>query len=187
VAKKGAADLLMAMAVLRHEGTPAPITVIGDGPERPRLERLARAERLQVSFRGAQDRDEVRRAMQDASVFCVPSRADENGDREGLGMVFAEAQAMGLPVVSTTSGGIPEVVQHDETGLLVPEKRPDLLARALRRCLEDAELRERFGIAGRHRAVELFDLMEQTARLERLYDEWSTPRHDGPTGVTGWS
>ncbi len=66
----------------------------------------------------------VRDWMARAAVFCVPSVVAASGDAEGFGMVFIEAQAMGLPVVSTLSGGIPEAVKHGETGLLVTERDP---------------------------------------------------------------
>ena len=68
-------------------------------------------------------------------VFCVPSVVAASGDAEGFGMVFIEAQAMGLPVVSTLSGGIPEAVKHGETGLLVTERDPAALAEAILRLL----------------------------------------------------
>ena len=74
----------------------------------------------------------MRDALQRASILCVPSRAAADGDREGLGLVFLEAQAVGLPVVATRSGGIPEAVADGRTGLLVPEASPWELARALR-------------------------------------------------------
>ena len=85
-------------------------------------------------------------------------------------MVFAEAQAMGLPVVGFASGGIPEAVCHGETGLLVPEKNVEELARALVTLLADRPLRQRFARAAQARVAKRFDLQTNTRELELLYD-----------------
>jgi colanic acid/amylovoran biosynthesis glycosyltransferase len=84
-------------------------------------------------------------------------------------MVFIEAQAMGLPVVSTLSGGIPEAVKHGETGLLVTERDPKGLAAALLMLMENDELWQRYSAAGRNRVVAQFDLLRQTERLENVF------------------
>ena len=86
-------------------------------------------------------------------------------------MVFAEAQAMGLPVVSFATGGIPEAVIHGETGLLAPEKDTEQLAKHLLRLLEDTELRQQFAQAGQAHVAANFDLQRNTRQLERIYDE----------------
>jgi colanic acid/amylovoran biosynthesis glycosyltransferase len=111
----------------------------------------------------------VREWMARASVFCVPSVVAASGDAEGFGMVFIEAQAMGLPVVSTLSGGIPEAVKHGETGLLVTERDPVGLATALLVLLENEELWQRYSAAGRTRVVAQFNLLRQTERLENVF------------------
>jgi glycosyltransferase involved in cell wall biosynthesis len=107
--------------------------------------------------------------MARASIFCVPSVVASSGDAEGFGIVFIEAQAMGLPVVSTRSGGIPEAVEDGETGLLVMQNDPDRLAQAICRLLQDGNLWQRFSAAGRKRVVRQFNLAQQTRRLEDLF------------------
>lgn len=178
VAQKGVADLLTAAGALKSQGVSAPVRIIGDGPERARLERLARRLRIEVTFLGGQPREAVRDAMQRAEVLCGPSRTDRTGAREGFGMVYAEAQATGLPVVATASGGIPEAVDHGRSGLLVPEGDPRRLAEALRACLTDAALHARLSAASRPRVLERFDLATQTAKLEALYDRWAGSEHN---------
>jgi len=89
---------------------------------------------------------------------------------EGFGMVFAEAQAMGLPVVSFSSGGIPEAVADGETGLLATESDSKRLAACILRLLEDEELWQRFSQKGQERVRTIFNLKEQTRALESIYE-----------------
>ncbi|MEX2293209.1 MAG: glycosyltransferase [Acidimicrobiales bacterium] len=175
VEKKGVFDLLEAVARLRADGIAPPVEIIGDGPVRADVERFVARERLDVRLRGAQPREEVRAAMQRAAVQCNPSRTAPNGDREGFGMVLAEAQATGLPVVASSSGGMVDAVDDGRTGLLVPEADPVAVSDALRRCLLEDGLHARLSAAARPWVVERFDLARQAAVLEDLYDAWSSP------------
>lgn len=168
---KGCRYLLHAMRRVQAEIPEAQLVVIGDGPLRGGLEALARAELHQVCFLGVQTPEAVRAWMNRAQVFCVPSVTAENGAAEGFGLVFAEAQAMGVPVAGFVSGGVPEAVAHGETGLLVPERQVDRLADAITCLLRDAALWHRFSAAGQRRVRERFDLARQTERLEELYRE----------------
>jgi colanic acid/amylovoran biosynthesis glycosyltransferase len=121
-----------------------------------------------------------------AAVFCVPSAVAASGDAEGFGMVFIEAQAMGLPVVSTLSAGIPEAVRDGETGLLVKERDPRGLAQAILRLLQDDELWLRFSLAGRRNVENHFDLTQQTGRLEKVFERLLAEPHQ--TGAsTAWA
>lgn len=171
VAKKGCTSLLSAMESVQSLHPGVRVVVIGDGPLRSQLEQQAQASRCSVEFLGAQPSAVVRDWMNRARIFCVPSQVTEQRDIEGLGMVFAEAQAMGLPVVSFASGGVPEVVRHGKTGLLAPEKDVEALGKALHRLLDDGELWEKMAIAGQRHIAENFDLAKNTPQLENIYDE----------------
>jgi glycosyltransferase involved in cell wall biosynthesis len=92
---------------------------------------------------------------------------------EGLPMVLLEAMAAGRPVVATPVGGTPELVVDGETGLLVPPRDAQALAAALKRVLDDRELAQRLGEAGRRRVSERFTLARMTGRMLELYDEVS--------------
>ncbi len=168
---KGCRYLLQAMRQVQAEIPHAELVVIGDGPLRGGLEALARSELRQVRFLGAQPPDVVRAWMSRARVLSVPSVTAENGATEGFGLVFVEAQAMGVPVAAFATGGVPEAVAHGETGLLVPERQVVGLAAAIGRLLRDDALWQRCSVAGQRRARQRFDLVRQTERLEALYRE----------------
>jgi len=184
--KKGCEYLLRAMAIVQAARPAVELTIIGDGPLRAQLEELAGSLRINCRFLGAQPADVVRKQLESARVFCVPSVTADNGDSEGLGMVFAEAQAMGVPVVSFEHGGIPEVVQNGVTGVLVPEKDYEALARGLLRYLTDDDFWNQSRIAGIAWIREGMELSVQTAELESIYsDVVSQYRMPGESRVAG--
>lgn len=170
VEKKGVAYLLRAMAAVQRHLPGVRLVIIGDGALRSHLQSLADQLSVRAQFLGQQPPDQVQQWMNRAQVFCGPSIIARSGDAEGFGMVFAEAQAMGLPVVSFATGGIPEAVIHGETGLLAPEKDMDQLTQNLICLLEDTELRQRFARAGQAHVAANFDLQKNTRRLETIYD-----------------
>jgi colanic acid/amylovoran biosynthesis glycosyltransferase len=170
VEKKGCGSLLEAMSQVQQRQSAIELVVVGDGPLRGEYEAHAARLGLRCRFLGVQPSTVVRAWMARATVFCVPSVVAESGDAEGFGMVFIEAQAMGLPVVSTLSGGIPEAVRHGETGLLVPQRDVKGLAGALLLLIENNDVWRRYSAAGRKRVVDHFDLSQQTDRLEQVFE-----------------
>jgi glycosyltransferase involved in cell wall biosynthesis len=171
VEKKGCEYLIRAMPEVQRAVPGAELVIIGDGPLRAELEADARRRLARCRFLGAQPAQVVRDWLDRARVFSVPSITAESGDAEGFGIVFAEAQAMGVPVVSFRSGGIPEAVADGETGLLFEEKDSGGLAAGIGRLLADPGLWARMSEAGRARVVEKFDLKKQTRALEDIYGE----------------
>jgi glycosyltransferase involved in cell wall biosynthesis len=167
---KGCEYLIRAMAAVQTRHPDVTLKIIGDGPERASLERLASLSLRRCEFLGAQPHDVVRHEMGAARLFCVPSVTTSQGSAEGFGLVFAEAQAMGTPVVSTTCGGIPEAVAHGSTGLLVAERDPGGLARAMICLLDDQDLWRRFSSAAREFVSHRYNLTKQTSLLEAVYD-----------------
>jgi glycosyltransferase involved in cell wall biosynthesis len=169
VEKKGCEYLIRAMEKVQKNIEGAELVVIGDGPLRRQLELEASARLRAFRFLGGCGSEVVREWMNKASVFSTPSVVARSGDAEGFGMVFAEAQAMGLPVASFASGGIPEAVEHGVTGMLAPERDVDALANNL--LLTNQAMWQRFSDAGQERVKRLFDLHKQTAKLEAIYQE----------------
>jgi colanic acid/amylovoran biosynthesis glycosyltransferase len=175
VEKKGCGNLIDAMVEVQRSEPAAELVIIGNGPLRLEYEQRAARVGVRCRFLGTQPPSVVREWMGRAAVFCVPSVVAASGDAEGFGIVFIEAQAMGLPVVSTQSGGIPEAVKNGETGLLVTEQDPAALADAILQLLKDNNLWRRYSLAGRKRVVSDFNLARQTCRLEALFEQLLTP------------
>jgi colanic acid/amylovoran biosynthesis glycosyltransferase len=171
VEKKGCGNLIEAMVDVQRRNPAADLVVIGGGPLRSQYEAQAAASGVRCRFLGAQPAAVVREWMARAAIFSVPSVVAASGDAEGFGMVFIEAQAMGLPVVSTLSGGIPEAVKHGETGLLVKECNPAALAEAILELMQNDDLWHRYSVAGRRRVVDQFNLLHQTERLENVFEQ----------------
>lgn len=177
---KGGRHLLRAMSRLQPRHPDARVVFIGDGPERGAWEQLAGQTAVAAEFLGERRPAEVQHWLQRAAVLCVPSITTASGAQEGFGMVFAEALAAGVPVVSHRVGGIPEAVGDGVGGLLVAERDEAGLAQALDRLLSDRALRVALGRAGQSRTRALFDIRRQTERLEAVYrDLVDAPRCSG--------
>jgi colanic acid/amylovoran biosynthesis glycosyltransferase len=184
VEKKGCEFLIRAMQQVAARHPDATLVVIGDGALRQSLEKLSEQLSVRARFLGVQPAASVCRWMQRASVMCVPSVTSADGDSEGLGMVFLEAQACGVPVVATRHGPIPEVIEHGETGYLAPERNSTALAEHIGLLLTDRNTWHRISEAGRHSVCTRFDLATQTQRLERIYETITanTSRKTSPDG-----
>jgi len=146
--RKNTATLVRAMAVVRQAIPGARLTVVGDGPELPRLRMLVDSLELgeTVALVGSLgSADQVRAELIRADVFCLPSR------QEGFGIVFLEAMAAGLPIVAADCGAVPETAPDGEVSILVaPDDVPGLAA-ALVRLLKDPGMRERLTAGGERR------------------------------------
>jgi colanic acid/amylovoran biosynthesis glycosyltransferase len=162
---KGQSLLVEAVAELGRRGVDARLTLVGDGPKRAELERLARrlAVTQRVRFAGAVGQDAIADCYRSADVFCLPSMA------EGVPVVLMEAMAMARPVVSTRIMGIPELVEDGRTGLLVTPGRLDELVDALQRLIADPGLRAQLGRAGREKVLREYDVDRSAARLRELF------------------
>jgi len=167
VEKKGIDDLLQAASLMAERPR---LLLIGGGPLEESMRRRAQELDLDTTFLGPQDPAVVRRSMAQSRIFAAPSKTAADGDSEGLPTTILEAASQGLPTVSTWHSGIPEAVRHNETGLLGPEADPVALAASLRRLLSDVDEREAMGARARAYVTEHFDLVKQTAELEKIYD-----------------
>lgn len=169
VEKKGVEYLIKALSKIQKWDKEIKLIIIGEGPLRRELEKTAQELLLNYKFLGAQNPLTIKNWLNKSKVFCVPSVTAENGDAEGFGMVFAEANSMGVPVVSFDSGGISEAVSHGETGFLAPEKDIDILASYIKTLFKDEELWSEFSKNGIERVRSLYNLKENTKGLEEIY------------------
>jgi glycosyltransferase involved in cell wall biosynthesis len=169
VAFKGQEFAIRAASEVQKQRPEVEFVLIGDGPLRGDLEKLAKQLLRRYQFLGARGSDEVREWINRASLLCMPSVTTPSGAAEGFGMVVAEAQAMGKPVVAFRSGGIPDIISHGTTGFLAEERDWMALAEHLVMLLQDGELRKRFGWAGREAMLRQFELKQCTRELEKVY------------------
>jgi glycosyltransferase involved in cell wall biosynthesis len=175
VDKKGIDVLLRAFARIANKHPSVSLIQIGTGEMTATLHALAKELGIdnRVRFLGAQPHEIVLKLMRDAEIFSLPSQTAKNGNSETLGLVFNEASACGVPIVSTWHGGIPEVVLDGETGFLVPEKDDAALAEKLDILLSDRALGKKMGQKGREFVCEMFDIRKQTVKLEAIYDRFT--------------
>lgn len=178
VEKKGVEDLIRAVLALRKKGATPPVTIIGDGPLKARLMEAAAPHPEQFRFIGSASPSVVSEHMAKAAVFVGPSRTAADGDSEGLGHVFLEAQAHRMPVVAYAHGGVPEAVLHDRTGLLVQEGNEQELLAAIERLLFDTGSRVQMAEAARAHVLESFDLTMRTRLLIEKYRLISKGGHE---------
>lgn len=172
VEKKGFEYLVDACALLKRAGLRFGCVIVGEHGSA--FESIAaQIDRLDlhdcVRLRNAVTQDQLREIYRDARLFALPCQVMEDGDRDGIPNVLAEAMAMGLPVVSTPISGIPELIEDGRHGLLVPPRDPAALAAALRRVLSDDALHERLSVAGRARICARFDSRRTTIALRDLF------------------
>ncbi|MBF0485418.1 MAG: glycosyltransferase [Candidatus Omnitrophica bacterium] len=163
VEKKGIRYALEALALLMKEGIVWEYTIIGDGPLRSELGSLTRSLGIvpRVRFMGWQDSGAVRRALKDSDVFLAPSIKAENGDEEGIPVVLMEAMATRVPVITTPTGSIRELVEDGKTGFLVPEKNAKALAQKIVYLYKNPKAVDIVSASGR-------SLIEQEYNVETL-------------------
>jgi teichuronic acid biosynthesis glycosyltransferase TuaC len=143
--------------------------IIGEGPDRARLESLVRDLGIgrQVQFAGRQSRSEVAEAMRSCSVFVLPSR------NEGLGCVYLEAMSCAKPVIACQGQGIDEVIEHGKNGWLIPVEGLEPLVQGLSALLGSAEMRVQIGAAARQTTLEKMTLSHQARQLAEIYRQAS--------------
>ncbi len=173
VEKKGIEYALQAVARLVPTHPDLRYDIIGDGPLQPVLTKLAGQLGLGrvAVFHGARDSQFVQQRVAEAHLFLLPSVTAANGDQEGTPVSLMEAQAAGLPVLSTVHSGIPEVVLDGATGFLVPERDVAGLAERLRYLIEHPEACRALGRRGRQHIEEQFDLRKLNRDLVALYGQ----------------
>lgn len=168
---KGIDYALLAMRLLCDHKAKIHYRIVGDGPLRNYLEQRARDLDIAdiVEFVGAIPYARIADIYAGADVFLLPGIVTASGEEEGQGLVLAEAQASGLPIIATRVGGIPESIREGESGILVEQKNPQSLSRALLNLMGNATAREEMGRYGRTFVSEKFNLDMQMNQLSDIY------------------
>ncbi|WP_433049708.1 glycosyltransferase family 4 protein [Dactylosporangium sp. CS-033363] len=173
VPRKGQDVLIRALPRIRAAVPDAALLVVSGGPYRATLERLASEAGVEreVVFTGAVSWADLPAHYAAGDVFAMPCRTRRKGlDVEGLGIVYLEASATGLPVLAGDSGGAPNAVREGETGFVVPGRSVEAVADRLITLLQDRELAARMGAAGRAWVEAEWRWETQAARLQALLD-----------------
>jgi glycosyltransferase involved in cell wall biosynthesis len=165
VSWKGASVIVEAAETILERRSDADFVIAGTGPGLPGLrEKIERSTRLKGHVHLAGFRDDVRDLIAGCDVFVNSSI-----EPEPLGHSALEAMALGVPVVASACGGLPEVVEHEVSGLLFEPGNGGALAGALLRLINDGNLRSRFGIESRRRAERIFNLENHLKTIETVY------------------
>jgi len=167
---KGLAYLIEAAGLLRGR-VDTRIVAIGIGPERDRLEALARDRNVDVDFRNKVPDAELQQAFLTSDVLVLPSIIDARGDTEGLGVALLDAMSYGIPAIASRVGGIPDIIEDGVSGLLVPPADPRALAQAIERVARDPAYAQRLAEGGRERLRTHFSWDVITAKWEAVYSE----------------
>ena len=169
---KGVPDLVDAVAAARSQDAPLELDIVGDGPERHASEERVRKLGLEkvVRLHGNLPPTEIEPLLLAADLFVLNSRPTDSEDVDGLPVSLLEGMAAGLCVLATRTGGVPEVVQHEQNGLLVPARDTEALAAQLVRAAGDRDLRLRLGKAARATVSAEFGAHPAAERLLEFYD-----------------
>lgn len=187
VEKKGFHILIRACAEMRDRGVDFECTIAGSGPEHDRLNGLIAELNLQdrVVITGeAILQEDIPELLRSARLFSLPCVKDSDGDMDGLPQVLIESMACRVPAVSTFLVGIPDLVRHNENGLVVETENVSACADAMQRLLENDELTEQLGIESEQWAKSHFSRTELANRLEQVFF-WATanPGRTAPTSL----
>ncbi len=172
VEKKGFPFLIEACRIIRDHGVPFHCRIVGEPDEQTDLvQDLIRRYDLEkeVAIRPGVSQAGLCTIYQEATVFVLPCHIVDNGDRDGIPNVLAEAMASGIPVISTAVSGIPEIVEDRRNGLLVAPRDPEALAKAIEELLLDPDFRHSLAQAGRETICRIFDSAKTTKRLFNLF------------------
>ena len=164
--------MLNSLAYKKHRNIE--LRIIGDGPLRNNIEMLIKENNLNNSVKllGIQPYNVLVKEMLDCHIFILPSITASDGDTEGQGTVFLQAQAVGMPVVSTFHNGIPEAVIHGKSGLLANEKDYVKLGENLIYLIENPKEWIKIGKFGRANVEKNFEIKKQTKKLEAIYSRF---------------
>ncbi len=173
IEKKGFADLISACRLLKSRGRDFVCEIIGEGPLETALQSQIARDGLESSVKlvGPQTQSQIALRLANATIFALPCTREEGGGMDNLPTVIMEAMAAGLPIISTPLAGIPEMVENDFNGILVPEHDPNAVSAAIEYLIANPEQARRFGDRGREIAREKFTIEASGRDLRALFEK----------------
>jgi len=171
VCKKGLSYLIEACKILKEKGYTFQTIIAGNGPERRNLEKLISEYDLEnnISLYGMISQEELPYFLKKTTVFVLPSIIEKDGNRDVIPVALMEAMAMGIPVISTEVAGIPELIEHMKTGLLIPQRNSEKLAEGMEILLNSEELRYKLGRSGQEKILKNFSLQKNAKEKYLLF------------------
>jgi glycosyltransferase involved in cell wall biosynthesis len=172
VEAKGLTYLCEAMKQLKEQKVPVHLNVVGDGELRPELAKFVKKNNLEdvITLVGWVQPENIAEYYTEANAFVGPSIETENGWKEAFGVVFAEASASGLPVVTTDTGGIKDIIKDEVNGLVVPQKNSEAIAEAVKRLQKDPKLCDKLGKRGVTYITENFSWDVIAKKYEQVFE-----------------
>lgn len=171
VEKKGFIYGLEAIKKIKKMIPDITLDVYGDGTELSLLKEFTRKNDLQkqVTFHGFTPNNKVFEALYNHDILMVPSVQAKDGDREGMPQTTVEGMATGIPVIAADHAGLPELVKNEETGILVPERNPDAITKAICKLVNHPELVQTLSTTGRKKIETDHNVNKQVEQTENLY------------------
>ena len=178
VEKKGIEYVIRAVAKVAHTYPDIEYNILGDGPLKEHFENLISELNLGyiVNLLGWKKQQEIIEILDTCHIFVAPSVTDADGNQDAPVNTLKEAMAMGLPVISTLHGGIPELVEDGISGFLVPERDANAIAEKLIYLIDNSDIWEGMGKVGRARVEEKYDMNKLNDELVEIYQEVVSPK-----------
>ena len=162
--RKGLKYLLKAMRKIIEQKNSTKLVIIGEGPEKPELEKLINKLKIQDRVKLLGHQENIPKMLKSSDLFVLPSI------KEAFGLVLLEAMAAQVPIVATNVGGIPEIVEDRKNGFLVEPRDEDALTQTILMLIKNKPLREKLAFLGHHK-VKQFDLKGMVEKTKKVYHE----------------
>jgi glycosyltransferase involved in cell wall biosynthesis len=171
VEEKGLSYLCEAVKQLKDQSIPVHLNIVGDGSARPTIAKFVKKHKLEdvITLVGWVQQENLAEYYAKANAFVGPSIEVENGWKEAFGVVFAEASASGLPVITTSTGGIKDIIKDEVNGLVVPQRNAEAIAEAVKRLQKDPKLCQKLGDRGVSYIAENFSWDVIATKYEQVF------------------
>jgi len=171
IEKKGIEYLIKVCKLLNDEKVKVECIIAGEGPLKEVYERLIIKYKLsnKVIIKDSLTQEEIKKELEDSMVFVLPCIIASDGNRDGLPNVLKEAMAMEIPVITSDICGIEELIEDGKSGILVPPKNPEAIAKVIKKLFSDSSLRKKIGKEARKKIIKDFNIKKEAEKLEKIF------------------